>query len=65
MAKIETHFIPQNRLISNYIEVYNGIEKVGRIKTNSLKMPDMGNKQYSFGALSDVHVNTTQAQRNF
>lgn len=65
MAKIETHFIPQNRLISNYIEVYNGTEKVGRIKADSLKMPDIGSKQYSFGALSDVHVNTAQAQRNF
>ena len=65
MAKIETHFIPQNRLISDYIDVYNDTEKVGRIKANSLKMPDMGNKQYSFGALSDVHVNTAQSQRNF
>lgn len=65
MAKIETHFIPQNKLISNYIEVYNGTEKVGRIKANSLKMPDMGNRLYSFGALSDVHVNSASAQGHF
>lgn len=56
MAKFETHYIPQNKLPSEYIEVYNGTEKVGRIKASALKMPDLGSKLYSFGALSDVHV---------
>ena len=57
MAKIETHFIPQNRLPNDgYIGVYNGTELVGKVKANALKMPDLGEKLYSFGVLSDVHV---------
>ena len=56
MAKIETHFIPQNKLISDYIDVYNGETLVGKIKAGAAKMPELGNKLYSFGALSDVHV---------
>ena len=56
MAKYETHFIAQNKLPSEYIEVYSDDTKVGRIKANALKMPDLGSKLYSFGVLSDVHV---------
>lgn len=56
MAKIETHFIPQNKLISDSIGVYNGETLVGRIKAGAAKMPEIGNKLYSFGALSDVHI---------
>lgn len=56
MAKVETHFIPQNKLISDYIDVYNGTTLIGKIKAGSAKMPELGNKLYSFGALSDVHV---------
>ena len=56
MSKYETHFIPQNKLFGSYIGVYNGTELVGKIKTGGLKMPTLGNKLYSFGALSDVHV---------
>lgn len=41
----------------NYIKVYNasGI-CVGRIHTGGLTLPDVGNKLYSFGAISDVHL---------
>lgn len=58
MAKYETNFIPQNKapINSNYIYVYNGATPIGKIKTSGLKMPELGNKLYSFGALSDVHV---------
>ena len=56
MAKYETHFIPQNKLFDNYIGVYDGEKLVGKVKTGALKMPALGNKLYSFGALADVHV---------
>lgn len=58
MAKYNTNFIPQNKAPNNesYIGVYDGESLVGRVKVNGLKMPDLGNKLYSFGALSDVHV---------
>ena len=67
MAKYETNFISQNKAPKNskYIEVYNGTELVGKIKTGSLKLPQLENKLYSFGALSDTHTSTAQAQRNF
>lgn len=58
MAKYETNFISQNKAPKNndYIYVYNGTELVGKIKPSGLKMPTLGNKLYSFGALADVHV---------
>lgn len=57
MAKYNTHFIPQNKAPKgDYIHVYNGTELVGKVKTGALKMPALGNKLYSFGALADVHV---------
>lgn len=57
MAKFETHFIPQNKLPNgNYICVYNGTKLVGKVKANGMIMPTLGEKLYSFGALSDVHV---------
>ena len=67
MAKYDTKFIPQNKAPKNndYIGVYNGTEFVGKVKTGALKMPTLGSRMYSFGALSDVHVNTAQAQRHF
>ena len=61
MAKYNTNFIPQNKAPKNddYIGVYNGSELVGKVKVGALKMPSLGNKLYSFGALSDVHVTHT------
>lgn len=58
MAKYNTNFIPQNKAPKDddYIGVYNGSELVGKVKVGALKMPPLGNKLYSFGALSDVHV---------
>lgn len=57
MAKYNTHFITQNKAPKgDYIHVYNGTELVGKVKTGALKMPALGNKLYSFGALADVHV---------
>ncbi len=65
MAKYETKFIPQNKAPkkNDYIYVYNGTELVGKVKTGGLKMPSLGNKLYSFGALSDVHVGDSMKAR--
>ena len=56
MVKYETKFIPQNKAPSDYIDVYNGSTLEGKIKVNAIKMPALGDKLYSFGALADVHV---------
>lgn len=65
MAKYETHFIPQNKLPNNdYIYVYNGTELVGKVKTSGLKLPTLGSKLYSFGALSDVHITNSDFAMN-
>lgn len=65
MAKYETSFIPQNKAPKNenYIYVYNGDDLVGKVKTSGLKMPALGSKRYSFGALSDVHVGDSMKAR--
>ena len=67
MAKYDTHFIPQNRAPqnNNCIYVYDGTNLVGKIKTSGIKMPSLGDKLYSFGALSDPHVNSTLAMSKF
>lgn len=65
MAKYETEFIPQNKAPKNSdcIYVYNGSDLVGKVKTGGMKMPTLGNKLYSFGALSDVHVGDSMKAR--
>lgn len=66
MAKYEK-FIPQNKapIGNSLIYVYNGDKKVGKIKVGSLKMPTLDNKLYSFGAISDVHLQYDTAQEDF
>lgn len=56
MAGYETHYIPQNVIPGGYIGVYKDGGLVGRVKAGALKMPEVGQKLYSFGALADVHV---------
>lgn len=58
MAKYETKFIPQNKAPkrNDHMYVYNGSKLIGKVKAGGIKMPDLGNKLYSFGALADVHV---------
>ena len=63
MAKYETHFISQNKVPNGYIGVYNGTELVGKVKADNLKIPPLGNKLYSFGALSDVHVSNANLSK--
>jgi predicted phosphodiesterase len=57
-AKYE-NFIPQNTapLGTSHIEVYKSSgKKVGKIPLGHLRLPDLGEKLYSFGAISDVHI---------
>lgn len=49
-----------------HIGVYNssGV-KIGKIKTGSLTLPDVGKRLYSFGAVSDIHLQAETAQADF
>lgn len=67
MAKY-THFIPQNvaEASARKIAVFNPKGKqVGIIALGGLKMPRSGEKLYSFGALSDVHIVYDTAAEDF
>ncbi len=67
MAKY-TDFIPQNVAdpSAKKIAVFNPNGKqVGAIALRGLKMPYTGRKQYSFGALSDVHIVYETAAEDF
>jgi predicted MPP superfamily phosphohydrolase len=61
-------FIPENVALSNTrrIGIYdsNG-NRVGQIPLGSLTSPSMGQKQYSFGVLSDVHIVYSTATTDF
>ena len=61
-------FIPENIALhaTRRIGIYN-IEgnRVGTIPLGNLTMPDLGKKQYSFGALSDIHLQYDTAQADF
>ena len=52
-------FIPQN--VAPYdglkIVVYKDGAEKGSFRLQNLRQPRMGDKLYSFGALSDVHIN--------
>lgn len=49
-----------------YIGVYNSYGfQIGKVKVGSLKLPDVGNKLYSFGAVSDIHLQAETAQADF
>ena len=61
-------FIPENIAPKNVrrIGIYNrNGDRVGFIPLGDLTFPDVGAKQYSFGALSDVHVQYDTAQADF
>ena len=65
----DVHFIPQNMAPygASAIEVYDkrGIKK-GHINIDNLKAPsDLGTKLYSFGAVSDIHLGSTDADNDF
>ena len=57
MAKYDK-FIPENKAPQNddLIYVYSNDIKIGKIKVGNMKMPSIGEKIYSFGALSDIHL---------
>lgn len=60
-------FISQN--VAPYdtskIVVYKDGVKKGSFRLQNLRQPRMGEKLYSFGALSDVHINYNTAQADF
>ena len=58
-----TDFIDKNiaPLNATKIGVYNGDIKVGKIEIPSTLKPNLGRKLYSFGAISDIHLNTSTA----
>lgn len=61
-------FIPENVAPKNArrIGIYNSDgNRVGFIPLGALTFPDVGAKQYSFGSLSDVHVQYDTAQADF
>lgn len=63
-----TDFIPENVALLNTrrIGIYDGNgNRVGFIPLGSLTPPTQGQKQYSFGALSDVHIVYSTAQTDF
>ena len=67
MAKY-THLIPQNRADSSVrkIAVFSPTGKqVGTIPLGRLTMSAEVEKQYSFGALSDVHITKDTATEDF
>ena len=66
MAKYDK-FIPENKAPQNddLIYVYSNGIKIGKIKVGNMKMPPIGEKLYSFGALSDIHLQYSTAQEDF
>ncbi len=62
------NLIPQNTASFNAkrIGVYNSKgERVGGFGLSNLRMPNVGEKLYSFGAISDVHFQRTTAEEDF
>jgi predicted phosphodiesterase len=63
-----TNFIPQNTAPCNItkIGVYNDTnDRIATIPTRGLTMPDVGEKLYSFGCISDVHLQYDTAKEDF
>lgn len=63
-----TDFIPQNVAITNArrIGIYNSKgNRVGQIPLGTLTPPTKGKKLYSFGAISDIHLQYDTAQADF
>jgi 3',5'-cyclic AMP phosphodiesterase CpdA len=67
--EFNTHFIPQNvaPYSAQQIGVYNKRgKKVGYIPLGNLALPsNLGNKLYSFGCISDIHLEYETAQDDF
>ena len=67
--EFNTHFIPQNKApyTARRIGVYTKSGKrKGYIPLGNLAYPsDLGKKLFSFGALSDIHLGTTDADNDF
>ena len=62
-----TTLITQNIAPSNAkkLVIFNGSKKVCDVPLGHLEMPNMGAKLYSFGAVSDIHLQYSTAQDDF
>lgn len=62
-----TMLIPQNIALSNArkLAIYNGNTKVCDVPLGHLELPSVGEKLYSFGAVSDIHLQYNTAQEDF
>ena len=62
-----TTLIPQNKAPVNAknVSIFNGNEKICNIPLGNLKLPQVGTKLYSFGAISDIHLQYDTAQADF
>lgn len=60
-------FIPQNVALSNAkrIGIYSSDTRVGGFGLSNLRLSHIGAKQYSFGAISDVHIPMSTAKDDF
>lgn len=67
--KLNPHFIPQNKAPQTAYQI--GVfsksgKRRGYVPLGNLALPsDLGRKRYSFGALSDVHLGTADADKDF
>lgn len=62
-----TTLIPQNAALPNAktLAIFNGDTKVCDVPLGHLALPDIGTKLYSFGAVSDIHLQYSTAQADF
>lgn len=62
-----TPLIAENITSSNVkgLAIFNGGNKVCDVDISKMQIPDIGDKLYSFGALSDIHLQYSTAQDDF
>lgn len=46
------------------LAIFDGENKIGTVDVEKMKLPNLGTKLYSFGLLSDIHVNTFSGDNN-
>lgn len=65
--EVNTHFIPQNVAppTAYQIGVFRNGKEIGHVPIGKLAYPNVGRKLYSFGAISDIHLGSTDANTDF
>lgn len=61
-----TKLAPENIALSDVknLAIFKDGEKIGTVDVSKMRLPDVGAKMYSFGLLSDVHVNLWSGDNN-